>query len=467
VGYAAGHVTRPPVEVSCYWLAAGRAEPEPPLEGERRCDVAVVGAGFTGLWTAAYLKELDPALDVVVLDQRIAAYGASGRNAGILGDTVDHSHQLAVQHFGRQEARRLSVLGRENLALLRRSLEARGINCDLEPTGQLVVALSPGQYEDLAAARLCAQELGISDLRLLSRDEVRSEIQCPLYEGGLLNPAGGVLDPVKLVLGLKRDLQARGVTFHDETRVTSLVSDGPGLRVRAERGTAVAKWAVLATNAWSHELLPRLRHRFLPLYDYVIVSDPLSASQRDSIGWRNRQGVADARNFFKYYRLTKDDRVLWGTSEAKYFAGNRVLPAQDHSEAHYDALRRSFAEHFPSLAGLAFPYAWGGPICATTRFTPFFGSALGGRVFYGLGYTGHGIGTTHLAGRLLAHMVLGRATDLLDLRLVREGPFPYPPEPLRRWAVTAVTRSLRRVDAGHGPGLLLRLLERLGIGLSS
>jgi glycine/D-amino acid oxidase-like deaminating enzyme len=276
-----------------------------------------------------------------------------------------------------------------------------------------------------------------------------------------------VLDPVKLVLGLKRHLQARGVSFHDQTRVTGLQAEGPALRVRAEHGTTLARRAVLATNAWSHELVPRLRHRFLPLYDYVIVSEPLGAAQLEAIGWRNRQGVSDVRNFFKYYRLTKDGRVLWGTSEAKYHAGNRVRPSQDHSEAHYDELRRSFFEHFPALAGLEFPYAWGGPICATTRFTPFFGSALGGRVLYGLGYTGHGIGTTHLAGRLLAHMALGRATDLLDLRLVREAPLPFPPEPLRRWAVAAVTRSLRRVDQGAAPGPLLRLLDRLGIGLSS
>ena len=142
-------------------------------------------------------------------------------------------------------------------------------------------------------------------------------------------------------------------------------------------------------------------------------------------------------------------------------------PGCDHSETHYDELRWSFAHHFPDLAKLAFPYAWGGPICATTRFTPFFGSALGGRCFYGLGYTGHGLGTTHLAGQILSHMVLGRESRLLDLKLVRKKPFPYPPEPFRTWAVRAVTRALRRVDAGRRPGLLLRVLDAMGIGLSS
>ncbi len=460
-------MTRAPVESSCYWLAARPTRPEPPLEAERRCDVVVIGAGFTGLWTATFLKELDPALDVAVLEQAQSAYGASGRNAGILGESVDHTHELAVAHFGRKEAQRLAVLGRENVAALRRNLEARGIDCDLEPSGQLHVALSAGQAEDLKAAQACAEDLGVEGLRFMSRDEARAEIHCALYEGALFNPGGGVLDPVKLVQGLKRDLLARGVTVHEQTRVQGLAAEGRGVRVRAERGSVLARKAVLATNAWSHDLLPRLGWRFLPLYDYVIASEPLTPAQHEAIGWRGRQGVSDARNFFKYYRLTKDNRVIWGTSEAKYYSGNRVTPSQDHSEEHYAELRRSFAEHFPALADLEFPYAWGGPICATTRFTPFFGSAHGGRVFYGLGYTGHGIGSTHLAGRLLAHMATGRSTDLLDLKLVREAPLPFPPVPLRRWAIDAVTRDLRRVDAGGEPSLLLRLLDALGVGLSS
>ena len=178
------------------------------------------------------------------------------------------------------------------------------------------------------------------------------------------------------------------------------------------------------------------------------MSDPLTPAQRDAIGWRRRQGITDGRTFFNYYRLTDDDRILWGTSEAAYYAGNRVDPSCDHSPAHYAALRASFRRHFPALAGLEFPYAWGGPICSTTRMTPFFGRALGGRACYGLGYTGHGLGTTRLAGRILAHMALDRPSELLDLSLVRKRPFPYPPEPLRSWSVAAVTRALRRVDAG-------------------
>lgn len=463
----AGAPARGPIEQACYWLATQRREPDPPLEGVREADVAVVGAGYTGLWTALRLKELEPKLAVAILEQGITAYGASGRNAGMLGETIDHSHELAVAHFGRDEAARLATLGRENLAELLGFLAKHGIDCDLERSGMLHVALLPAQVPELRAALECSRSLGITHLRLLDADEVRSEIHCARYQGGLFNPGSAILDPVKLALGLKREALRLGVTCFEGTRVTSLESAGAGVRLRTPTGELRAAKAILATSAYTHQLLPGLRFRFIPLYDYILVSEPLSASQREAIGWRRRQGVADVRTFFKYYRLTADGRILWGTSEAAYYPGNRVDPSCDHSERHYVELRASFARHFPALADLQFPYAWGGAICATTRFTPFFGAARGGRVLYGLGYTGHGLGTTHLAGKILAHMALERPSPLLDLQLVRRKPLPYPPEPLRTWSVRMVTKALRRVDAGGRPSLLLRLLDSLGIGLSS
>ena len=177
--------------------------------------------------------------------------------------------------------------------------------------------------------------------------------------------------------------------------------------------------------------------------------------------------VSDSQFVVNYYRLTADNRILFGTSEAQYFAPNRVDPACDHSQPHYLALRESFRRHFPQLAELQFPYAWGGPIASTTRLTPFFGTLERGRVHYGLGYTGHGIGSTRIAGKILAHQTLSRPSELRNLKLVTQKPFPYPPEPLRGMAVAAVTRSLRHLDAGAAPSLLLRMLDALGIGFSS
>jgi glycine/D-amino acid oxidase-like deaminating enzyme len=456
-----------PIEQACFWLARRAPRSHRPLEGGRDADVAVIGAGLTGLWTALFLKELDPALEVAVIEQGLAAYGASGRNAGMLSETVDHGHGLAIQHFGEAEARRLAALGETNVAEMTAFLAERGIRCDYEPTGRLMVALTAAHVEEAERTVETTRRLGLDSFHLLDQAEVQAEVHSPLYLGGVTVTGGGILDPVKLVDGLRAEAERLGVLVYERSRATAVETAGGAARVRTAAGSVTARRLVLATSAYTHHLLPAITHRFIPLYDYILVSDPLTSAQRDTIGWRRRQGITDGRTFFNYYRLTDDDRILWGTSEAAYYAGNRVDPSCDHSPAHYAALRASFRRHFPALAALEFPYAWGGPICSTTRMTPFFGRALGGRACYGLGYTGHGLGTTRLAGRILAHMALDRPSDLLDLSLVRKQPFPYPPEPLRSWSVAAVTRALRRVDEGRPPGLMLRVLERMGIGFSS
>jgi glycine/D-amino acid oxidase-like deaminating enzyme len=456
-----------PIEQACFWLARRAPRSHRPLEGDRDADVAVIGAGLTGLWTALFLKELDPALEVAVIEQGLAAYGASGRNAGMLSETVDHGHGLAIQHFGEAEARRLAALGETNVAEMTAFLAERGIRCDYEPTGRLMVALTAAHVEEAERTVETTRRLGLDSFHLLDQAEVQAEVHSPLYLGGVTVTGGGILDPVKLVDGLRAEAERLGVLVYERSRATAVETAGGAARVRTEAGSVTARRLVLATSAYTHHLLPAITHRFIPLYDYILVSDPLTSAQRDTIGWRRRQGITDGRTFFNYYRLTDDDRILWGTSEAAYYAGNRVDPSCDHSPAHYAALRASFRRYFPALAALEFPYAWGGPICSTTRMTPFFGRALGGRACYGLGYTGHGLGTTRLAGRILAHMALDRPSDLLDLSLVRKQPFPYPPEPLRSWSVAAVTRALRRVDEGRPPGLMLRVLERMGIGFSS
>jgi glycine/D-amino acid oxidase-like deaminating enzyme len=455
------------IEQSCFWLSRRRPKPVLPFEGTGEADIVVIGAGLTGLWTALFVKQLDPGADVVILEQEVAAYGASGRNAGMLSETVDHGHGLAIRHFGETEARRLAHLGESNLEDMTAYLSQRGITCDYEPTGRLIVALTQSQLEDGRRSVAIARHLGLDGYRLLDREGTRALLDSPLYLGGVRVAGGGILDPVKLVDGLREEAERVGVRVHERSRVEGMHRAGGGVELRMASGSVRARRAVLATSAYTHQILPRATRRFIPLYDYILVSDPLTPGQREAIGWRGRQGVTDGRSFFNYYRLTADDRILWGTSEAAYYAGNRVDRDCDHSPPHYAALRASFRRHFPALASLDFPFAWGGPICSTTRLTPYFGRALDGRVVYGLGYTGHGLGTTRIAGRILAHLALDRPSDLLDLMMVRRKPFPYPPEPFRSWAVANVTQALRRVDEGERPGPVLRLLDRLGIGFSS
>ena len=455
------------IESSCFWMAGRPArEPDPPLRGEISVDFAIVGGGYTGLWTALFLKELEPSASVCVLEQELVGFGGSGRNAGIAGESLDHSHELAIAHFGLDEARTMARVGRENLAAMESWLAARGVDAAFERTGQLVMALSDAHLRSLRASLDAARRVGIEDFRLLTRDEARAELDGPLYLGALLMPRNALVDPVRLAEGLRGQAIREGVRVFERTPVRGIEIGVTGVRVAASEGSVRARRVVLATNAYSHHLRPALARRFLPLYDYVLVSEPLPAASRAAIGWRARRGVVDARAFFNYYRLTRDDRILFGTSEAAYYPGNRVDAACDRSPSHFESLRASFRRHFPALAGLRFPFAWGGPIASTTRLTPFFGVA-GGRLAYGLGYTGHGIGSTRVAGRILAELTLERRGGLTELDMVRRPPFPYPPEPLRSLAVRSVTRALRRVDAGERPGILLRILDRLGIGFSS
>jgi glycine/D-amino acid oxidase-like deaminating enzyme len=429
--------------------------------------MAIVGGGFTGLWTALFLKELAPEKEVVLLEAERVAYGASGRNAGQIGETFDHSHTLAIQHFGEDEARRLAVLARKNLEEMESFLAHEAIDAEFSRAGQLVLALTKAHAREVEVALSSASRLGIDDWRKLDREETRSRLGSPLPLCALFAPKAATVHPAKLAAGLARVAEARGVRIYEQSPVDEIHRHGPGLRLRTGRGELLASRAVLATNAYSHHLLPRLARRFLPLYDYVLASDPLSAGQKASIRWQAREGVTDFRSFFNYSRMTADDRVVWGSSAAVYFRGNGVGREFDHAPVVYAELEASFRRFFPDLGDLSFPFRWGGPIAATTRFTPFFGAHFSGRLLYGLGYTGHGVGTTRIAGRLLAHLALERRSELAELALVRKRPFPYPPEPLRRWAVGRVTNALHALDDGAEPGLFLRLLDRLGIGFSS
>jgi len=456
-----------PIEEACYWLAILPKHEARPLEAPAEHDLVVIGGGLTGLWSALFLKALEPGRDVAVVEQGIAAWGASGRNAGMLAETLDHTHGLAIQHFGAAEAARLAVLGEANVAELTGFIRERAIACDYQPTGRFMASFTPAHLEEARRNLEIARGLGIDSHRLLSREEMQAEVHSPLYLGGLEVRGGGILDPARLTDGLRLEAERAGVRVYERTRVTALEEDGAGVRLAANGTTIRARRAVVAASAYTHHLLPEVLHRFIPLYDYILVSEPLTPAQWEAIGWKGRQGITDGRTFFNYYRPTPDGRVLWGTSEATYYRGNRVDESCDHSERHYQALRASWRRTFPQLPDLAWPYAWGGAICSTTRLTPYFGWALRGRACYGLGFTGHGLGSTRLAGRILAHLALDRPSELLSLALARKKPFPYPPEPLRGWAVEAVTRDLRKVDAGEPPSLMLRALEKLGIGFSS
>ena len=277
-----------------------------------------------------------------------------------------------------------------------------------------------------------------------------------------------MLDPAKLCRGIARVARGRGVRIHEHTQVTSLKRHAGGVVVSTASGATVrAGHVVVATSAYSG-WLRRLSPKFVPVYDYVIVSEPLTPERRASIGWRGRQGLSDANNQFHYFRLTADDRILWGGYDAIHYFGSRVGPELDQRPATFARLEAQFFRAFPQLDGLTFPYRWGGAIDTTSRFTVTFGQTMGGRVTYALGYTGLGVGASRWAGGVVRDFILRPDEDRLRLRIVTSSPVPFPPEPLRSLAVDTVRRELDRADRNEGRrGIILQTLDALGIGFDS
>jgi glycine/D-amino acid oxidase-like deaminating enzyme len=431
-------------------------------------DVAIIGGGFTGLWTAIALTDTDPGLRVAVLEMETVAFGASGRNGGFCEASLTHGLANGIRHFP-NELERLEREGIDNLQGLIDFTRTHGIDCDLEETGTLALADQPYQVDEFRAWVDEAAAHG-ETLEFLDRDAARAEVHSPLWQAGLYRPPGRdiLVDPAKLCRGIARVARERGVRVHEHTRVTGLERRAGAVVVSSATGATVrADQVVVATSAYSG-WLRRLTPLFVPVYDYVLVSEPLTPDQRTAIGWRRRQGLSDSNNQFHYFRLTTDDRILWGGYDAIHHYGSRVAPELDRRPATFARLEAQFFRAFPQLAGLAFPYRWGGAIDTTSRFSVTFGQTMGGRVTYALGYTGLGVGASRWAGGVVRDFILRPSEDRLRLRLVQGTPVPFPPEPARSIVVETVKRELDRADRNEGRrGLILQTLDALEIGFDS
>src|SRR3954468_4280286 len=440
--------------------------PEAPLQGTTDADLCIVGGGFTGLWAALQAKADDPSREIVVLEADGLGTGASGRNGGFVVASLTHGLANGLARFA-DELPALERLALENFAGLRADLQAHGIDAQLEETGELLALLEP---HELAEAAHAAERLRAHghEVELLDGPAMRAEVAPPTYAGGLWDRTGaGVLHPGRLALGLADAARRAGVRLHEHSAATGLQQTGAGMAVRTAHGTVRARRVLLATSAYP-PLLRALRRYVVPVYDYVLVSEPLSAPQRQAIGWRRRQGIGDGANQFHYYRLTADDRILWGGYDAVYRRGGPVGPEHDVHDPTFATLSQHFFTTFPQLEGLRFTHRWGGAIDTCSRFSVFFGTAHEGRVAYATGYTGLGVAASRFGARVALDLLDGRETEATRLRYVRRKPVPFPPEPLR-WAAIQLTRNrLAAADRHEGRrGAWLRLLDRLGLGFDS
>jgi glycine/D-amino acid oxidase-like deaminating enzyme len=446
-----------------FWLDRPHPAATPPLDGEVEADLAIVGAGFTGLWAAVLAKEEQPGREVVVLETETAGWGASGRNGGFVEASLTHGLANGAARFA-SELDALEALGRANLGEMKADLARLRIDARWEEPGVLSVATQPHELAELGEEAALLRRYGW-DAEVLDRDAVQAEVASPTYLGAVMQRTGvALVDPGALALGLRRAALTLGVRVHEHSPVRDAA---PG-ELRTAGGRVRAQRILLATGAYPPLVRP-IRRLVAPVYDYVLVTEPLSADQRAAIGWARGQGIADRGNRFHYYRLTPDGRVLFGGYEAVYRFGNRVDDARlsRHPPVHR-LLHRHLIETFPALEGIGITHAWGGAIDTCSRFCVTFGRALGGTAVYAVGYTGLGVGASRFGARTALDLLDGADTERTRLKLVRSRPLPFPPEPAR-WAVIQATRlALARADEHGGRrGPWLRLLDRLGLGFDS
>jgi glycine/D-amino acid oxidase-like deaminating enzyme len=436
--------------------------PRPPLDGDLEVDVAIVGAGYTGLWTAYYLASNDPSLRVAVLEREVAGFGASGRNGGWCSALFPASTAKLARMAGHDAAVAMQRAMRATVDEVGRVAEAEGIDCHWAKGGTVVAARSQLQLARAEAEVAEARSFGFGegDLRLLDAEEAAGMLGATRVVGATWTPHCAAIHPLRLARGLADAVERRGVELFEGTAVTSIE---PRL-ARTATGVVRARHVVRATEGYS-PALPGLRRAIAPVFSLMIATEPLSEEQWASIGLARRQTFSDHRNVIIYGQRTADGRLAFGGRGAPYHFGSRVRPSFDRDPAVFAKLRRVLVELFPVLEGVRITHSWGGPLgiprdwCASVGLDPSTGLAWGG------GYVGDGVGTSNLAGRTLADLITGRDSELVRLPWVDHRSRPWEPEPLRWIGVNGALRLALWADRSEArsgrPSRAAAALDRL------
>ena len=428
-------------------------------------DLVVVGAGFTGLWSALEAAIENPNAKIVVLESDRIAGGATGRNGGFVAASLTHGFSNGLSRWPK-EMPELLRLGSQNLAELGNRISQLGIECDWLVSGEIDVATQDYQAEELQQVHREMNKLGVSS-QYFTAEQIRAQINSPIYQGALFDPEVAVVDPARLAWGMARELERLGVGIFEHSEVTDLQDSETFVRLKVGAHSVTGRHVILATNAYP-PLLRRLKHLIVPVYDYVLVTEPLNSDQRASIGWLNREGVGDSGNQFHYYRITEDGRILFGGYDAHYHGKAGVKPEFDTDPESFARLADHFVQTFPQLAEVNFTHGWGGAIDTCSRFSAFWGKAHGGKTVYVAGFTGLGVGASRFAALTSLDLLQGRESERTNLRMVKTKPLPFPPEPFRSWVIAWTTKSLQKADRQNGKrNLWLRLLDSLGLGFDS
>jgi glycine/D-amino acid oxidase-like deaminating enzyme len=431
---------------SLWWetLPAGlKGPPRPPLPGDASADVAVVGGGYTGLWTAYYLLRADPSLRVVVLEREVAGYGASGRNGGWCSALFPVAGERLAREHGRQPALAMLRHLQRSVDEVGAVAEREGIDCHYAKGGTVVLARSGVQLERARAEVEAAHELGLAadDVRLLSAVEARERVGATEVRGATYTPHCAAIHPARLVRGLAHVVERLGGRIHEGTAVTEI---GPGF-ARTPTGTLRAAVVVRATEGYTAGLRGHKRD-VAPVYSLMLATEPLAGDVLDAIGLARRETFADERHLIIYGQRTADDRIAFGGRGAPYHYGSQVRPHYDEEPRVFADLREVLVDLFPALADTAVTHTWGGPLGITRDWFPSVGLDRPTGLGWAGGYVGDGVAATNLAGRTLADLVLRRDTERVHLPWVGHRSRRWEPEPLRWVGVNAGLRVMSSAD---------------------
>jgi len=450
-----------------WWLrdalaAEGQPAPMPPLRGTVKCDVAIVGGGYTGMWTAYDLTERAPGIRIVLLEQDICGGGPSGRNGGFVHAWWDQL-PLLVELHGPEQALAMARASEAAVHQIGAFCERHGVDAWFVPSGYLQASASPAQDGDWDRAVAACRELGVADAYVpLTEAEVQARCASPRFRSGVLMPSGATVQPALLARGLRRVLLERGVVIHEGTRVCQLVPGDP-VELATDGGQVRAPQVVLGINAWAAGWAG-FRTRLMTWGSYLVLTEPIP-DRLEEIRWTGGEAVTDSRFTIHYFRTTRDGRIAFGAGVGAAGYGGSINGRFTDDRGAVSRAAAGFRHLFPMLADVRIDDAWGGPIDISSDRLPAIGSRHGGRVHFAHGYSGNGVGPSRLAGRILAAIVDGGTDPIARLPIIGARARRFPPEPFRyigaRMIREALVRKDEAEDQGRRPSLVVRTVAKL------
>ncbi len=444
-----------------FWLGDKPYSPGDRLHSDTAADVVIVGGGYTGLWSAIHLKDADPAIDVVVTEAEVVGFGASGRNGGFAMTMVGRNIHDLARKIGDHRARATHLAMVDSISEIEGFAADEGIDADVTRPGNLTVSNGPDQdvriFQDLEAA----ERLGLDSFRLIERDELREMVHTDRLRVGHFEEHCLLVDPAALARGLRDAARKRGVRVYEDTPADAIRETDNRVEVRTPSGTITADRGVIATNAYAHAI-PEIRRYIFTIYAYITLTEPLHEDQWERVGWEGRFGIEDKRILVHFHRPTADGRILWGGRDAPFMSSGPD-PRFDRDPRIFGRLEETFRWTFPRLEDVRIEHTWAGPVCGTINAMPVVRPLGRGRLLYALGYAGHGVGPSHLVGKVVRDELLSLSPEYEGLPFTTKQPAPLPPEPLRRLMLDTSQRVLLHGDdhEGEPKGPLERLALKI------